>query len=94
MTINEIISAYLNAKEAEREAKKQADAMKDLIMSTMGSAPLFETDVYSVFAKQTESTRLDTKTLYKDFPDIKKDYGKTVTSVSLPDKYNPGSTWN
>lgn len=83
MTINEIISAYLSAREAEREAKKQADAMKDLIMSAMGSASLFETDVYSVFAKQTESIRLDTKTLYKDFPDIKKDYGKTVTSVSL-----------
>lgn len=83
MNINEIISAYLRAKEAEREAKKQADAMKDLIMGAMGNNPLLETDVYSVFAKQTESIRLDTKTLYKDFPDIKKDYGKTVTSVSL-----------
>lgn len=83
MTINEIISAYLTAKEAEREAKKQADALKDLIMSAMGNNPLFETDLYTVFAKQTESIRLDTKALYKDFPDIKKDYGKTVTSVSL-----------
>ena len=83
MTINEIISAYLTAKEAEREAKKQADALKDLIMSAMGNNPLFESDLYTVFAKQTESTRLDTKALYKDFPDIKKDYGKTVTSVSL-----------
>lgn len=83
MTINEIISAYLSAKEAEREAKKQADAMKDLIMSAMENNPLLETDLYTVFAKLTESTRLDTKALYKDFPDIKKDYGKTVTSVSL-----------
>lgn len=83
MTKNDIIAAYLAATEAEKAAKKQVEAMKNLILEFMGSAAALETDLYSVIIKETETTRLDTKSLYKDFPDIKKDYGKTSISRSV-----------
>lgn len=83
MTKNEIIAAYIAATEAEKRAKKQAEEMKNLIIEFMGPAATIETDLYSVIIKETETTRLDTKSLYKDFPDIKKDYGKTSVSRSV-----------
>lgn len=83
MTINDVVSAYIKAKEAEKEAKKTADAMKSLILEKAGSDPLFETDAYSVFIKRTESTRLDSDALYRDFPDIKQAYGRTSVSCSI-----------
>ena len=83
MTKNEIIAAYIAATEAEKAAKKQAETLKNLILEFIGSAQTMETDLYSVIIKETETTRLDTKALYKDFPDIKKDYGKTTVSRSV-----------
>lgn len=83
MSKNEIIAAYIAATEAEKRAKKQAEEMKNLILEFMGSAATLETDLYSVIIKETETVRLDTKTLYKDFPDIKKEYGKTSVSRSV-----------
>ena len=83
MTINEIITNYNAAKDAEREAKKRAEEMKALIIEHAKGAELFTTDVYTVTIKTTTSERLDTKALYKDFPDIKKTYGKTTTSKSV-----------
>jgi len=83
MTKNEIIAAYVAASEAEKAAKKQVENLKAMIMDFMQDKALFETDLYSVLIKETESTRLDTKALYKDFPDIKKDYGKTIVSRSV-----------
>lgn len=83
MTKNEMISAYLAMKEQERKAKEKAEELKKLILDFIGNNPLFETDEYSVIVKTTESTRLDTKTLYKDFPDIKNTYGKTTVSKTL-----------
>lgn len=83
MTRNEIIAAYLAAKDAEAAAKKQADAMKKLILDFMGSALVLETDVYHVFIEEKKSVRIDTDSLYKDFPDIKNDYGKVSVSRSV-----------
>lgn len=83
MTKNEIIAAYIAATEAEKAAKKQAEAMRALILDFMGSAAALETDLYTVAVKETESLRLDTKALYHDFPDIKRDYGKTTVSRSV-----------
>lgn len=83
MSKNEIIAAYIAATEAEKAAKKQADAMKALLLDAMAGAAALETDLYSVIVKETESVRLDTKALYHDFPDIKKDYGKTTVSRSV-----------
>ena len=83
MTANEIICAYMAAQEQKRIAEKKAEEMKNLLLSMMGSAPIFETDSFTVISKRTESVRLDTKALYSDFPDIKKDYGRPSVSVSL-----------
>ena len=83
MSTNEMITAYLAAKEQEKKAKKQAETLKALILEKAGNNPLFETDCYSVFVKRKESTRLDTKALYADFPDIKETYGKTSVSLEI-----------
>ena len=83
MNKNEIIAAYITAVDAEKAAKKQADVMKALLLDAMAGAATLETDLFSVIVKETESVRLDTKSLYHDFPDIKKDYGKTTVSRSV-----------
>jgi len=83
MSINDIITSYLQAKQAEADAKKRAAAMKELILQHAGDADNFTTDVYTVIVKTTTSCRLDTSTLYKDFPDIKDTYGKTTTSKTV-----------
>ena len=83
MAINDIIGAYIEAKQTETAAKKQAEMMKKLIVEHAGNNDNFTTDMYTVILKTTTSTRLDTKALYSDFPDIKDTYGKTTTSVSV-----------
>lgn len=83
MSINEIITNYLIAKQEESNAKKRAAAMKELIMQHAGQADNFTTDIYTVVIKETTSKRLDTAALYKDFPDIKDVYEKTTTSKTV-----------
>jgi len=83
MSIDDIITTYIQAKETETAAKKQAEMMKKLIVDYAGNNDNFKTDKYTVILKTTTSTRLDTKALYSDFPDIKDTYGKTSTSVSV-----------
>ena len=83
MSINEIITSYLDAKQAETDAKKRAAAMKELILQHAGDADNFTTNVYTVIIKASTSLRLDTTALYKDFPDIKETYGKTLTSRTV-----------
>jgi len=83
MNINEIITSYMQAKQAEADAKKRAAAMKELILQHAGNADNFTTDVYTVIIKTTTSVRLNTAALYSDFPDIKDTYGKTTTSKSV-----------
>ena len=83
MNINDIITSYLQAKQAEADAKKRAAAMKELILQHAGDADNFTTDVYTVIVKTTTSSRLDTAALYKEFPDIKDTYGKTTTSKTV-----------
>ena len=83
MNINDIITSYLQATQAEADAKKRAAAMKELILQHAGDADNFTTDVYTVIVKTTTSSRLDTAALYKDFPDIKDTYGKTTTSKTV-----------
>ena len=84
MNLNEIIATYTAAKAAESAAKKQADAMKKLILSAAGeNADAIRTDIYTVLIKKTESVRLNTEALYHDFPDIKAEYGKLSTTTTL-----------
>lgn len=83
MNINEIITNYLQAMQEKRDAEKRADAYKALILDHAGTADNFTTDVFTVIVKRTETTRLDTKRLYADFPDMKDVYGKTSTSTTI-----------
>ena len=83
MAINDIISAYLAAKEQEAAAKKTAAAMKAAILDAARGADHFTTDAYTVIIKTSQALRLDTAALYRDFPDVKDTYGKTTTSVSV-----------
>lgn len=82
-TIDEIIRKYNDAKAAEAIAKKEAAALKDLIIEYAKDRKTFDTDLYNVIIKETITTRLDSAALYKDFPDIKKEYGKESVSVSI-----------
>ena len=83
MDINGIITAYMAAKQAETAARKQAESMRALILDHAKGADHFTTDMYSVIIKTTESIRLDTAALYRDFPDVKTAYGKTTTSTTI-----------
>jgi len=83
MNIDEIIREYIEANNAAKKAAKRAGALKDIILQHAGNDAYFETDVYSVTIKDTVSERLDTASLYRDFPDIKKDYGRQSVSRSV-----------
>ena len=83
MGINEIIAAYIQEKETEAAAKKRAAALKNLLIDYAGGRDNFATDVYTVVIKTTASARLDTDALYRDFPDIKTEYGKVTTSKTV-----------
>ena len=83
MDINRIIFEFLAARETEKQAKKEKERLQTLLSEFMGSSNAAETDIYTIIRKETESTRLDTASLCKDFPDIKAEYGKTVKSVSF-----------
>lgn len=82
MTINEMIQNYLKAKEEEARAKKEKETLKAQILDFCKSEN-FSTDIFTVIVKVTSSVRLDTKALYKDFPDLKNVYGKESTSKEL-----------
>lgn len=83
MNINTIISKYLAAKQAEADARKQAEALRAVIMDHAKGADHFATDDYTVIIKTTTSMRLDTAALYRDFPDVKTAYGKATTSTTI-----------
>lgn len=80
MNINTIIAEYNKAKEQERTAKKAAEQLKQLILNYASGSGYFETETYIVMIEKRKSTRIDTETLYKDFPDFKDTYGKTTFS--------------
>lgn len=92
MDINTIITMYLKAKEQESIAKKQAETAKKIILDYAKNNDHFVTDVYTVIVKTSDSIRLDTKTLYNDFPDIKETYGKVTTSQTITAVENTTAT--
>ena len=83
MGINEIIAAYIQAKETEAAAKKRAASLKNLLLEYAGGRDNFTTGIYTVIVKTSTSCRLDTEKLVKDFPDIKTVYGKETTSTTI-----------
>ena len=83
MTINEAITIYMAEDARAKEAAKKAKAAKEFILAAMGDGSELVTDLYTVYLKTTTSSTLDTKALYKDFPDIKETYGRTSVSKSI-----------
>lgn len=83
MDINNIIRAYMETVENRKAMEKQEENLKKMIYDFMGENTFAETDCYFLTVKETATTRLDTKALYKDFPDMKDVYGKTSMSKSL-----------
>ena len=81
--LNGIIKNYLEACAQESDAKKRKESAKQIIIDAIGNNDGITTDLFAVIVKKTSSVKLDTKTLYKDFPDIKNVYGKESVSVSL-----------
>ena len=83
MSINEIVSEYMEAKAARIAAERREKAALACILDAAGNKTAFDTDDYSIIINYSESCRLDTKALYKDFPDIKETYGKKTVSKSV-----------
>lgn len=83
MEINNIIRAYMETVENRKALEKQEENLKKMIYDFIGENTFAETDCYFLTVKETATTRLDTKTLYKDFPDMKEVYGKTSVSKTL-----------
>lgn len=83
MTISEAIATYIEEKEKEATAKKRKEAMRAIIIEYMGNNDIITTDEYTAILKKTTSNRLNTKALYKDFPDVKDVYSKPTTSTEL-----------
>ena len=83
MTINEAIKTYTEQNAIASAAKKAAEQAKKFILSAMGNESELKTDSFIVYLKKTSSTRLDTESLYRDFPDIKETYGKESVSKSI-----------
>ena len=80
--IENIIAAYLEAKQEENDAKKRKDALAALILAHAGiteptQAGYFETDGFRVDISPRKREDIDRKKLQVDFPDIMAEYGKT-----------------
>jgi len=83
MTTNEAIKIYIEESKKAAEAKKLADNAKKFLLSIAGDNDRITTDEFIVYVNRTFQDVLDTKALYKDFPDIKETYGKLSPRVSL-----------
>lgn len=78
-----MLAEYIDVKAAAAAAAKREKELKALLLEYAAGRTFFETDSYAVTIKTTTSERLDTATLYKDFPDIKKTYGRPSTSYAI-----------
>lgn len=83
MNINTIIAEYNRIKEEKTSLEKQEKALREQILLFANEKAMFETDQFTVIIKSSERVTLDTRALYKDFPEMKDVYGKTSTVKTL-----------
>ena len=83
MNIDVIIAEYNRIKEEKASLEKQEKALREQILLFANEKNMVETDRYTVIIKSSERVTLDTKALYKDFPEMKDVYGKTTTVKTL-----------
>jgi len=79
MSIEKMVNEYLIEKENEKKAKERKDFLKKSILEYAKDNNFFETLEHNITIEEKTQKRLDTKALYTDFPDIKKEYEK-ITS--------------
>ena len=83
MSNSEIIATLTELQEYNRiieEAQAAADALKDKVKEHMGSLELLIAGPYKVTWKAVTTSRIDSKALSKDYPEIASEYTKTSTS--------------
>lgn len=83
MSTTEIISTITELQEYTRiieEAQAAADALRDRIKAHMGDDEVLIAGPYKVTWKAVTTTRIDSKALSQDHPDIASEYSKTTTS--------------
>lgn len=83
MSNTEIIATITELQEYTRiieEAQAAADALKDKIKAHMGEDELLIVGPYKVTWKAVTTSRIDSKALAKDYPEIASEYTKTSTS--------------
>jgi len=79
--INNVIAEYIETSENRKALEKKEKELKKAIEQFNNNKP-FNTDIYSVYFEARKREGLNTKELYKDFPDIKKEYG-TITEYYI-----------
>lgn len=77
--VNELISAYQDAAEREKQAKADKTAASTKLIGIIGNNKGVETDVARVTWVRGERESFDTKALKRDHPDIYAKYAKRTT---------------
>ena len=83
MSQNEIIATLSELQEYVRiieEATAAADALRDVIKAHMGDSETLTAGPYKVTWKPVTTSRIDSKALSADHPDIAEQYTRTTTT--------------
>lgn len=82
-TIETAIAALIMARETKKAAEKQEKSAAEFIKAYAGGRDTFQTENYSVVMDRRTRCGLDTAALYRDFPDIKNEYGTVSEYVVI-----------
>lgn len=83
MSTTEIIATLTELQEYTRiieEAQAAADALKDKVKAYMGDSEILTAGPFKVTWKAVTTSRIDSKALSKDYPELAEQYTKTSTS--------------
>lgn len=80
-----LIDRLAAAKAAADAAKKEYDALKNELINELDARQVdaYNGDNHGVKISETASTRLDTKRIKTEFPEIYHEYGKTSVSIRV-----------
>jgi predicted phage-related endonuclease len=86
MSNPEIIAAITELQEYVRikeEAEAAAEAIRDRLKAALGDTETMTAGPYKVIYREVTSSRIDSKRLTADYPDIAAAYSKTTTARPL-----------
>lgn len=80
-----LIDNLAAAKAAQDDAKKAYEALKNELVNELNARGVdsCSSDAHAVKISETASTRLDTKRIKLEFPEIYAEYGKTTVSIRV-----------